>query len=149
MIVTDLEGFERYLDLDPKFTKLIEYIKGHDLLGAALGRIELEGDDLFINNINVSGVPSAEQKMEMHRAYIDVHMLLSGRETIGWKDTSRVSRLVQEYDPKSDCALSDDEPSCYVDLRPGDMVVCFPEDAHAPAIGDGDIRKIIAKVKIG
>lgn len=148
MIVTDLEGFERYIGLDPKFARLIEYIRRHDLLGADLGRIDLDGDDLFINNINPSGVPSAEQKLEMHRSYIDVHMLLSGRETIGWKDTSKIIHLVQEYDSKSDCALSDDEPSCYVDLRPGDMVVCFPEDAHAPAIGDGDIRKIIAKVKI-
>ncbi len=28
----------------------------------------------------------------------------------------------------------------------GDIMICFPEDAHAPAIGNGVIRKAIAKV---
>lgn len=148
MILTDLNGFERYVSLNPGFAKLLDYIRSHDLLDAALGRIELDGDRLFINNISPNPSSADGQPLEMHRAYIDVHMLLSGRETIGWKDSGKVEHIVQEYDAQTDCALSDDKPSCYVNLCPGDIVVCFPEDAHAPAIGEGEIRKIIAKVRI-
>ncbi|MGL4909210.1 MAG: YhcH/YjgK/YiaL family protein, partial [Bacteroidales bacterium] len=33
-------------------------------------------------------------------------------------------------------------------LTPGDIVIVYPEDAHAPAIGYGKIRKVIAKIKL-
>ena len=32
-------------------------------------------------------------------------------------------------------------------LSPGEFVIFFPEDAHAPCIGEGVIRKMVAKVR--
>ena len=41
-----------------------------------------------------------------------------------------------------------DQPTSYVDLLPGDFVILFPEDGHAPFIGDGSpISKLIVKVR--
>jgi len=34
-------------------------------------------------------------------------------------------------------------------MRPGQCLVVYPEDAHAPLIGNGRIRKLVAKVKLG
>ena len=71
--------------LHPLFKTLFDYVKSHDLLHAELGRIEIKGDDLFINNVNPEGVAAEKQVLELHRAYIDVHILLEGKERIGWK----------------------------------------------------------------
>ena len=52
MIVSRLENSSRIESLHPLFKQLFDYVKTHDLLNAPLGRIELDGDNLFINNVN-------------------------------------------------------------------------------------------------
>ena len=36
----------------------------------------------------------------------------------------------------------------WVDLLPGQFAIVYPEDPHAPAVGTGKIRKLIAKVAL-
>lgn len=148
MIVTNIEGLGRYAGLNPHFPKLIEYLANHNLLNEELGRIDVDGDNLFINNINPQCVPAEKQVLEMHREYIDVHILLSGSETIGWKPIEDIEVYSKEYCADGDCALSTDAPTCMVTMRPGDVVIVFPEDPHAPVIGGEKIRKCIAKVRL-
>ena len=128
MIVSNLQNSSRIEGLHPLFPRLFEYVKTHDLLHAPLGRIEIDG--------------------EAHRVYIDVHILLEGAERIGWKALEDVADEKQPYAEEGDCALYGDMPSAFVDLKPGEFLIVYPEDPHAPLIGTGKIRKLIAKVKL-
>lgn len=148
MIVTNLNNSARIEPLHPLFKKLFDYVKSNDLLNAPLGRIDVQGDELFINNINPQCVPAEKQVLEMHRDYIDVHILLEGEETIGWKAIEDLQNITQEYQKEGDCALSDDTPTIFAKLKPGEVCIVYPEDPHAPVIGDGKIRKLIGKVKL-
>lgn len=130
------------------FKQLFDYVKTHDLLHTECGRIELAGDDLFINNVNPTCVSASDQVLEVHRDYIDVHILLEGKERIGWKAIEDVTDLKQAYQKEGDCALYSDTPTSFVDLLPGQFLIVFPEDPHAPVIGEGKIRKLIGKVKL-
>ena len=85
MIVSNLQNSQRVEGLHPLFKTLFDYVKTHDLFHAELGRIEIDGDNLFINNVNPECVARDKQVLELHRDYIDVHILLEGTETIGWK----------------------------------------------------------------
>ena len=85
MIVSNLQNSQRVERLHPLFKTLFDYVKTHDLFHAELGRIEIDGDNLFINNVNPDCVARDKQVLELHRDYIDVHILLEGIETIGWK----------------------------------------------------------------
>lgn len=148
MIVSNLENSERIESLHPLFKQLFDYVKTHDLLHTECGRIELAGDDLFINNVNPTCVSASDQVLEVHRDYIDVHILLEGKERIGWKALEDVTDLKQAYQKEGDCALYSDAPTSFVDLLPGQFLIVFPEDPHAPVIGEGKIRKLIGKVKL-
>ena len=148
MIVSNLQNSERIESLHPLFKQLFDYVKTHDLLHTECGRIELAGDDLFINNVNPTCVSASDQVLEVHRNYIDVHILLEGKERIGWKALEDVTDLKQAYQKEGDCALYSDTPTSFVDLLPGQFLIVFPEDPHAPVIGGGKIRKLIGKVKI-
>ncbi len=148
MIVANLQNSGRIESLHPLFAQLFEYVKTHDLLSMPLGRIELDGDRLFINNVEPQCVTAAEQVLEVHRDYIDVHFLLQGEETIGWKALEDVTNETKAYDAEGDCALYAEPASTYVTLRPGQFMIVWPEDPHAPVIGSGKIRKAIAKVKL-
>lgn len=148
MIVSNLQNSGRVESLHPLFKTLFDYVKTHDLLHAELGRIEIKGDDLFINNVNPECVARDKQVLEVHRDYIDVHILLEGAETIGWKALEDLTAETKPYEKEGDCALYSDTPTMFVDLLPGQFAVVFPEDPHAPVIGQGKIRKLIAKVKM-
>ena len=148
MIVSNLQNSSRVEVLHPLFKTLFDYVKSHDLLHAELGRIDIDGDNLFIMNINPECVAQAKQVLEVHRAYIDVHILLQGRERIGWKAFEDVNQEVKPYEKEGDCALYSDCSTTWVDLYPGQFMIVYPEDPHAPIIGQGKIRKLIAKVKI-
>lgn len=148
MIISNLQNSSRVESLHPLFKKLFDYVKTHDLLHTECGRIELDGDNLFINNSNPTCVTSDQQVLEVHRDYIDVHILLEGQETVGWKALEDLTQETKAYEKEGDCALYADRPTTYVTLQPGQFLIVYPEDPHAPIIGEGKIRKLIGKVKV-
>lgn len=148
MILTNLQNFKRYTSLHPMFEKVAEALANTDFMKEELGRIEICGDELFINNVQPTCVAQEEQPLEMHIDYIDIHVLLEGKEAIGYKATEEVEVYSQEYNKEGDCALTKEAATSVVNLLPGDMCIVYPEDAHAPIIGEGQIRKLIVKVKL-
>lgn len=148
MILSTLQDCGRFEVLHPLFKKAFDYVKSHNLLDAPLGRIEVEGDALFINNSNPECVKPEKQVLEVHRKYIDIHVLLEGEETVGWKPLSDCRNEIKSYNEDEDCALYDEQAATYFKMQPGQILIVWPEDAHAPVIGEGKIRKLIIKVKI-
>ena len=117
---------------------------------APLGRINIKGDELFINNSNPECKKREDQVLELHHQYIDIQILLEGCETMGWKATDDLKKesVVSSYNEEEDYALYNDAPTTFFDIRPGQFVIFYPEDAHAPVIGEGKIRKMVAKVRL-
>ncbi|QAR31026.1 DUF386 domain-containing protein [Ornithobacterium rhinotracheale] len=147
MVLSNLKNSSRYEHLHPAFKKAFDYIKSHDLLHTELGKIELEGEDLFIINSHSDLKPKEEQVLEYHRKYIDIQVLLQGTECIGWKDLDACTDELQAYSAEKDCGLYRDAATSYLELQPGEFVIFYPEDAHAPVIGEGSVRKLVVKVK--
>ena len=44
--------------------------------------------------------------------------------------------------------LFHEEPTSFVDLKPGQFAIVWPEDPHAPLIGEGKVRKLIVKALV-
>ncbi len=148
MIYGNIAYADRYASLHPLLPQLFAYVKSHDLLHTPMGKIVLDGDKLFINNVNPECLSEEKQVLEVHRRYIDVHILLEGKERVGWRNTDDCKELAHPYDEAGDFATFFDKPTTYIDMMPNDFLIVFPEDAHAPIIGSGKIRKAIAKVMV-
>ena len=148
MIYGNIAYADRYASLHPLLPQLFAYVKSHDLLHTPMGKIVLDGDKLFINNVNPECLAQEKQVLEVHRRYIDVHILLEGKERVGWRNTDDCKELAHPYDEGGDFATYFDKPTTYIDMMPNDFLIVFPEDAHAPIIGSGKIRKAIAKVML-
>ena len=142
MIVSNLKNSSRIESLHPLFRTLFEYVKSHDLLHADLGRIDIAGDDLYINNVAADGVSADKQPLEVHRAYIDVHILLEGVERIGWKPLEDVTEEIKSYSEEGDCALYSDRATTYIDLRPGEYVQSITYE-HIPEKESNIVLKIM------
>ena len=148
MILAKLSDSSRYENLHPLFKQLFDYVKSNDLLNKDLGRIELQGDELFINNSEPTLLSKEKQVLEVHQQYIDVHIPLNGNEIVGWKALSDLHEPMHPFDAEKDFAVYDEPASTYFEVKPGEFLIVFPEDAHAPIIGEGKLRKLVAKVKI-
>lgn len=148
MIVSKVANSSRIESLHPLLKTLFDYVNTHDLADYPTGRIDVDGDNLYINHVYAEAVPAGKQVLETHRDYIDVHILMEGREKIGWKPAEELQDEVQPYVAEADCALFADAPLLWADLTPGLFLVAYPEDAHAPLVGEGKIRKLIGKIKI-
>ena len=119
MIVSNLQHSARIEPLHPLFKQLFDYVKSHDLLHTPCGRIELDGNNLFINNVNPTCVKASEQVLEVHRNYIDIHILLEGKERIGWKAIEDVNQLKQAYQ---------EEVAHSIQMYPPPLLIYFPDN---------------------
>lgn len=148
MIIGSLKNTERTELVSPLFKQAFEYIKTHNLLDAELGEITLQKDDLFIVNAQLEGKKIADAALEAHEVYADIHIVLEGEESIGWKALEDAQEISVPYDTAKDLVFFHGEADVYVNLVPGQFCVVFPEDIHAPAIGNGTIRKLIVKIRM-
>ena len=149
MILGSLAACDRYLSLHPLLDELFAYVRTHDLLHAPAERITLRGDDLFINIADAQLLTAEAQKLEVHRAYLDVHFPLSGPEIFGWRNLDDIHVEPEApFNTEADFALYPAPAATYLTLHPGEFAIVWPEDAHAPIIGEGVLRKAIAKIKL-
>lgn len=149
MIRANLKDAAAVEGLHPLLKQLFEYVRTHDLSNVPVGRIELAGNDLFINVSDVALLKPEEQKLEVHRAYLDVHIPLDKPEIIGWRSLGEISVPSEHpFDTENDFALYACPAATYFTVLPGEFLMAWPQDAHAPIIGEGRLRKLIAKVRL-
>ena len=148
MILTRIEDCSRYEQLNPEFRKVFEYIRSADFSSLPEGVTPIGDGKLTVNHIHPAGKSRETQLLEAHRRYIDIHMPIDTCETIGWKPTGEIRNWTSPYDEDGDCALSAEKPATYFELRPGDIAIVWPEDAHAPAISESRIHKVIFKIPV-
>ena len=150
MIIDTIQNADRYAGLHPLFKRAFDYIRQTDLDHTETGKYAIEGDDLkaiFSNKPGMSAEASVS-KFECHNAYIDIQLCIHGKETIGWKPREACVSENGPYNPEKDVQLYNEQPDTYFQLTDGQFVIFFPEDVHAPMIGDGEIKKLVIKVKI-
>lgn len=148
MIVCAIKDLERYVSLNKNFAKVVEFLKNNDIESLPLGRNDVDGDEVFISMQEFDGKTRDVAKLETHIKYIDIQLPFSTTESLGWRSVDNLTAPSQPYNEADDIAFFDDEATSYITLSPGECVVFFPEDAHAPGIAQGVLRKAVIKVKI-
>ena len=148
MILGTLKESARYEQLNPHFKKAFDWIKSANLAQLETGKTVLEPDALFINVSDSQLKAKGDAKLEVHRKYVDIQVPISAAESYGWKDRDQCTTVLKPFDTEKDIMFYDDAPSTYFTLQPGQFCIFFPEDAHAPCVGAGALRKIIVKVAV-
>ena len=149
MILASFSDTARYEVLHPLLQKAFAYLRSHDLREVPAGRISLDGDALYINVADATLLAPEAQKLEVHRAYLDIHVPLSGPEVIGWRHLADIDVPSEApFDEAGDFALYTAPASTYFTVAPGQFAIVWPEDAHAPILGTGTLRKAIVKVRL-
>ncbi len=149
MILDSLRNSARYYALNPRLKRAFEYIASTNLEALEAGRHDIEGDDIFVNVMEVGLKKPADAKLEVHNVYLDIQVLVCGdEERFGWSERAAVSKPLGDFDAQKDIQFFDDAPQTYYAMRRGQFTILLPDDAHAPMVGEGPIKKIIVKVRM-
>ena len=148
MILSSITQAERYATLHPLFARAFDYIRETDLYALAPGRYNIVNDDLIAIVEHVSGRSREMAKLEAHRRYIDIQLVLEGDEQMGWKPLADCYNPVSEHSEERDIRFFLDAPASWIAVPPDHFCIFFPEDAHAPLVGNGPIQKVIFKIAV-
>ena len=147
MILDTLDRLESYSYLSPLMDKVVEFFSKTDLSSLEPGRIDLQGDDLFVN-VNRQGAQTRDEvPIEAHREYIDIQVPISCDEEMGFLSAQFMPAPSKPYSAEKDVAFYPGLCDTYLNVRKGMFVVFFPGEGHAPAITKGGILKLIVKIR--
>lgn len=148
MILGNLNNTEEYEKISPLFKQAFEYLKTLDFERLETGKTELKGKDLFVNITDTKLKIEEDAKVEVHNLYADIQLPISQPETFGWIDRSNLRNEREAFNSEKDIQFFLDKANTFITIQPYDFAIFFPEDGHAPCIGNGEVRKIVVKVKI-
>jgi len=150
MVIDKLSEIKKYTSLHPRFGKAIDYIVTTNLLIAEPGTVLVDGEDIKAIIMEGNCVPKEESLagFECHNTYIDIQIVLKGKETVGWRARTSCSMPKGEYIEEKDVLFYADAPILFFELQAGMFSIYFPEDVHAPMIGEGPIKKVVMKVRV-
>jgi biofilm protein TabA len=149
MIIDTVQNASKYFSVHPLFEKAFAFIKETDIAGAAEGKSEIaEGLKAIFSNAPGKTREASLAKFECHNKNIDIQLCINGVETIGWKPRGKCVTPNGGYNEEKDVQLYHDGADTFFQLTNGQFAIFFPEDVHAPMIGEGEIKKLVIKVKI-
>ncbi|HRZ96938.1 MAG TPA: YhcH/YjgK/YiaL family protein [Paludibacter sp.] len=148
MILDLLENCGKYKNVHPRFKKAFEFLESNNLKELPLGKIQLEGSDLVINVVDITGKDKDAARMETHNNFIDIQIPIGATETMGWKALTKLTQITDGYNAEKDITFYGDEATSFINVEPFEFAVFFPEDGHQPGIAEGTYRKIIVKIRV-
>jgi len=148
MILDTLSNIDRYASLHPLFPKAIEFIRKSDLGSLAAGIHPIIDKQLFVIVEEAQGRGRDEAKLECHRKYIDIQLVLEGVDEMGWKPLADCHQPVSDYSVERDIRFFNDAADAWISTPANSFCIFFPQDAHAPLVSTGKIRKLIFKIAV-
>ena len=157
MIFDKLENLEKYKNAHPRFVKALPYIV--ELLGQnpENGKHFMPDADVenavFVNIFDYDTKPMSDAiRMEAHRRYIDVQIMLEGEENMYVPATDELIPA-QESDDAKDIEfvkMPTADKTTKLAVPKGYFAIFFANEPHAPSISMKDVpttaRKAVGKV---
>lgn len=145
MICDSLNNFSMYLCRHPQFADALAFLKKHEdtLPALAPGLYDINSSGAYASVSDYETKPVNEGFIEYHRKYIDIQILIEGREKIGiaHKDNCRETEYLEEKDLGKLDGSAD-----FITIDPHNFAIFFPQDGHMPQISCSDKREQVKKV---
>ena len=148
MIIDIVSSFYKYLPIHPGFAQAFRYLEAGNLDTGSETRQIINGDLIFANFMRRPAKTRETSRLEAHRKHIDIQFLVSGNEQFGWKPTSDCVNPDGDFNEERDVQFFKDDATSWHAIQPGHFVIFFPEDAHAPMVGTGELAKVVVKVAV-
>lgn len=140
------------LEIDKRVKEAVSYIKSIVIKEADIGKKIIVNDKFYYYVQSYMTKIENECKLESHRKYVDIQVMLNGEEVMDFADISRL-QIKEEYNPKDDVVFwKIPKRMARTTLKAGDCIILYPENAHRGAIAIDNkgqyVLKVVGKVNI-
>lgn len=149
----NLDELKKYYAANPAYwEKAFEYFKNTDLLALAPGKYPIDGKDgenVFATISEYNTQDPSERQWENHKKYLDIQIILSGKEKMGKAPYAEATPNVPYNETKDIEFRKASNGKNYV-AEPGTFFIFFPSDSHMPnqnADGVVKVKKVVLKLK--
>ncbi|MDO4584851.1 MAG: YhcH/YjgK/YiaL family protein [Planctomycetia bacterium] len=139
----------------------IAYLKQTDVASLPLGKTAVDGERIFLNIQEYLTKPAEEAVLEAHRKYIDLQIVLEGKEWMGYARYEKELPTLGEYDETADVqffpksvmpfwAPNAESPQKFL-ATPGTIAIFTPQDVHASQVWvekPQNVRKMVVKCRV-
>ena len=157
MIFDTLENLEKYRGVHPRFDRALPFLLDLIAQGADVGRHEIPdaslAGEVWGNMLAFEAQPLGENTvMESHRRFIDVQIVLEGREMM-YVPTNVAPAVKTPYNDATDAefySMAPMESLTALHVPAGYFAIFFAGEIHAPSNSATDaptpMRKLVGKV---
>lgn len=148
MIFDMLTNSSLYTGISPRLKTAFYYLTSTDLAALPVGRIDLDGDHVYVLVQEYLTKRSDQGFWEAHRRYLDVQYMHSGCERIDYAllNTMELGEYSEERDFQAMKGIGSP-----LNLVAGSFAVFFPQDAHMPGLACGmqlQVKKVVVKCEL-
>ena len=148
MIYAKQKDAPAYRCIHPSLDLALERITPEFLASVGSERVDIV-DGVYATRFTYETVPAEESFFEAHKKYLDIHIMVEGREGVEIAPPEALA----EFDrvEANDFYAYRGEGDYKLILSPGDFLVVFPGDAHRIKMqldGPKTVSKVVFKVKI-
>jgi len=149
MIYGNRQFTKQYLGISAHLDSALHYLMNHDLSAMEPGRYPIDGDNVWVKISDITSKPEEQALYEAHENFIDIQMVIHGREVIRCAFRRDMESLLETH-PERDVSFFKGTGVPF-HLTDGDYLILFPDDVHAPALCEdvpATIRKALFKVRV-
>ena len=150
MIYGEIKDLHCYKGISKAFDTAIDYILSGKYKEGNIGKNLVDGDVVYFNMPDAPKTKDEKEGfLEGHKKYIDIHLVLEGKENIGYVPNSKVV-VSKEYDSEGDYEIYKGDVETFLTLDNTKFLALFPEEPHMALVKVGEepqtIKKVIFKI---
>ncbi len=143
MIYDKIDNFYKYAGGYPAFADVLNFLQGTNLEDKPLGKIDINKSGTFAIISEYYTKKIEDTFIEYHKKYIDIQIVISGNENIGFCFFEENKNLM--FDEDKDFGKLNSE-SIYLDLNPNNFAVFFPYEGHTPQLSVNNVVNFVKKI---
>lgn len=150
MIVAKLRDIKRYKGISKNIDTAIDFVLNNDLMALPKGKTEIDGKNVYVNRDTYVARPLEECFFENHEHYLDLQIVLKGKELFGYTDiTNPTLQVTTPYNIDKDVTKYSASNAVYFTLDESFALV-FKEDIHLAKgkVNDELVEKAVIKIKV-
>ena len=146
MIINKLENLGRYRSVYPHLGEALDFISKGNFASLKEGKNEISENCYVVKTIG-NKKSDFEGVLEVHKAWIDIHIPLTDDEIIAFKELSECEHIEKEYDIENDYMLYRESDISQLTLAQGYACIIDTSMCHMAMLGEGSLEKLIFKIK--
>ncbi|HVO76321.1 MAG TPA: YhcH/YjgK/YiaL family protein [Ignavibacteriaceae bacterium] len=150
MFVDIIENINKYASLIPYLDGVNKFLLNNNLSSIDPGNYSIKDESAYLIIQKYITNPETEKKWESHRKYIDIQLVLTGFEYIGYCP-SEIMKLKEDYNELKDVSFYNEieEKASRLYIPADTFAVFFPGEAHKPGCHlsePSSVKKAVFKI---